>query len=89
MEGGEANVINNPEGGRTTPSVVALAKNGERMVGQIAKRQANTNPENTVFAVQRLIGRKYDSAIVQQDLKILPYKIEKAANGDAGPSESS
>jgi len=83
MEGGEPYVITNPEGGRTTPSIVALAKNGERMVGQIAKRQAITNPENTVFAVKRLIGRKYDSAIVQKDIKILPYKIEKAANGDA------
>ncbi|MGD9248369.1 MAG: Hsp70 family protein, partial [Desulfobacteraceae bacterium] len=83
MEGGEPVVINNPEGGRTTPSIVALAKNGERLVGQIAKRQAITNPENTVFAVKRLIGRKYDSAVVQKDIKSLPYKIEKAANGDA------
>jgi molecular chaperone DnaK len=83
MAGGEPLVIANPEGGRTTPSMVALAKNGERLVGQIAKRQAITNPENTVFAVKRLIGRKYDSAIVQHDIKTLPYKIEKAANGDA------
>jgi molecular chaperone DnaK len=82
MEGGEAKVINNAEGGRTTPSIVAVSEKGERMVGQIAKRQAITNPENTVFGVKRLIGRKYDSAEVQKDIKILPYKIEKAGNGD-------
>ena len=82
MEGGEANVINNPEGGRTTPSVVAVSEKGERLVGQIAKRQAITNPENTVFGVKRLIGRKYDSPEVQKDIKILPYKMEKADNGD-------
>ncbi|MGD8209712.1 MAG: molecular chaperone DnaK [Desulfobacterales bacterium] len=83
MEGGEPRIITNPEGGRTTPSIVALAKNGERLVGQIAKRQAITNPQNTVFSVKRLIGRKYDSAIVHKDIETLPYKIEKAANGDA------
>jgi len=82
MEGGEAKVITNPEGGRTTPSIVAVSKSGERMVGQIAKRQAITNPENTVFAVKRLIGRKYHSSEVQKDMKILPYKIEQASNGD-------
>ena len=82
MEGGEANVITNAEGGRTTPSIVAVSDNGERLVGQIAKRQAVTNPENTVFGVKRLIGRKYDSKEVQNDIKILPYKIEKAGNGD-------
>jgi len=82
MEGGEANVITNAEGGRTTPSVVAVSEKGERLVGQIAKRQAVTNPENTVFGVKRLIGRKYDSKEVQNDIKILPYKIEKASNGD-------
>jgi molecular chaperone DnaK len=82
MEGGDAKVITNPEGGRTTPSIVAVSDSGERLVGQIAKRQAITNPENTVFGVKRLIGRKFDSAEVQQDLKILPYKIEKASNGD-------
>ena len=82
MEGGDANVINNPEGGRTTPSMVAIAQNGERLVGQIAKRQAVTNPENTVFGVKRLIGRKFDSPEVQNDVKILPYKIEKAPNND-------
>ncbi len=82
MEGGEAKVITNPEGGRTTPSIVAVSQKGERLVGQIAKRQAITNPENTVFGVKRLIGRKYDSPEVQNDVKILPYKIEKAENGD-------
>jgi molecular chaperone DnaK len=82
MEGGDANVITNPEGGRTTPSMVAITDSGERLVGQIAKRQAVTNPENTVFGVKRLIGRKWDSKEVQDDIKVLPYKIEKAANGD-------
>jgi molecular chaperone DnaK len=82
MEGKDAKVINNPEGGRTTPSIVAVSDSGERLVGQIAKRQAITNPENTVFAVKRLIGRKYDSSEVQNDIKILPYKIVKASNGD-------
>ncbi len=82
MEGNEAKVITNPEGGRTTPSIVAVSKSGERLVGQIAKRQAITNPENTVFAVKRLIGRKYASPEVQKDIKILPYKIEQASNGD-------
>ena len=82
MEGGEAKVITNPEGGRTTPSTVAVSDSGERLVGQIAKRQAITNPENTVFGVKRLIGRKYASKEVQDDIKILPYKIEEAKNGD-------
>ena len=82
MEGSEAKVITNPEGGRTTPSIVAVSESGERLVGQIAKRQAITNPENTVFAVKRLIGRKYASKEVQDDKKILPYKIEQAKNGD-------
>jgi molecular chaperone DnaK len=82
MEGGDAKIINNPEGGRTTPSMVAVADNSERLVGQIAKRQAVTNPENTVFGIKRLIGRRYDSKEVQDDIRVLPYKIEKAANGD-------
>ncbi len=82
MEGGEAKVITNPEGGRTTPSIVAVSESGERLVGQIAKRQAITNPENTVFGVKRLIGRKYESPEVQNDINILPYKIERAGNGD-------
>ena len=82
MEGGDAQIINNPEGGRTTPSMVAVAENSERLVGQIAKRQAITNPENTVFGIKRLIGRQYDSKEVQDDIRVLPYKIEKAGNGD-------
>ena len=82
MEGGDAKVITNPEGGRTTPSIVAISGSNERLVGQIAKRQAITNPENTVFAVKRLIGRKFSSKEVQHDVKILPYKIEEASNGD-------
>ena len=82
MEGSDAKVITNPEGGRTTPSIVAISDNGERLVGQIAKRQSITNPEHTVFAVKRLIGRKYASKEVQDDIKILPYKIEQASNGD-------
>ena len=84
MEGGDAKIIENPEGGRTTPSMVAISDNQERLVGQIAKRQAVTNPENTVFGIKRLIGRKYDSAEVQKDITVLPYKMEKAANGDVG-----
>jgi molecular chaperone DnaK len=82
MEGGDAKVITNAEGGRTTPSIVAVNDSGERLVGQIAKRQAVTNPENTVFGVKRLIGRKFESKEVQDDIKILPYKMEKASNGD-------
>ena len=82
MEGGDATVITNPEGGRTTPSIVAINEGGERLVGQIAKRQAITNPENTVFGVKRLIGRKYASKPVQDDIKVLPFKIEQASNGD-------
>jgi molecular chaperone DnaK len=83
MDGGDPKVITNPEGGRTTPSVVAITESGERLVGQIAKRQAITNPENTVFGVKRLIGRKYVSREVQYDRKVLPYKIDEASNGDA------
>jgi molecular chaperone DnaK len=82
MEGDEAKVIPNAEGGRTTPSIFAVSEGNERRVGQIAKRQAITNPENTVFGVKRLIGRKFDSPEVQQDIKVLPYAIEAAANGD-------
>ncbi|MDY6881281.1 MAG: molecular chaperone DnaK [Thermodesulfobacteriota bacterium] len=82
MEGGEPVVIANQEGSRTTPSMVAFTDSGERLVGQAAKRQAVTNPENTVFAVKRLIGRKFNSAEVQKDIKILPYQITKAGNGD-------
>ncbi|HXY55298.1 MAG TPA: molecular chaperone DnaK [Nitrospirota bacterium] len=83
MEGGEPVVIPNSEGSRTTPSVVAVTESGERLVGQIAKRQAITNPDNTIFSIKRLIGRKYDSQEVTAARKHLPYKIVKAANGDA------
>ncbi|HSB34657.1 MAG TPA: molecular chaperone DnaK [Nitrospirota bacterium] len=83
MEGGEPVVIANSEGSRTTPSVVAITDSGERLVGQIAKRQAITNPDNTIFSIKRLIGRKYDTAEVQEARKHLPYKIVKADNGDA------
>jgi len=82
LENGDAKVIANPEGGRTTPSIVAVTEAGERLVGQIAKRQAITNPNNTVFGIKRLIGRRYDSKEVQEDIKNLPYKIEQASNGD-------
>ena len=82
MEGSDAKVITNPEGGRTTPSIVAVSDSKERLVGQIAKRQSITNPENTVFGVKRLVGRKYASKEIQDDIKILPYKIEQAENGD-------
>jgi len=83
LEGKDGNVITNEEGGRTTPSVVAITDKGERLVGQVAKRQAVTNPEHTVFGVKRLIGRKYDSTEVQEDQAVLPYGIETAPNGDA------
>ncbi|MBA3008785.1 MAG: molecular chaperone DnaK [Proteobacteria bacterium] len=80
--GGEVKIITNAEGGRTTPSIVALTESGERIVGMAAKRQAVTNPENTVFGVKRLIGRKFSSKEIQTDIPNLPYKIEAAANGD-------
>jgi molecular chaperone DnaK len=83
MEGGDPVVIANSEGSRTTPSVVAFTDSGERLVGQIARRQAITNPENTIFAVKRLIGRRYEDAMVQKAMKVLPYKIVRADNGDA------
>ncbi|MBW2104738.1 MAG: molecular chaperone DnaK [Deltaproteobacteria bacterium] len=83
MEGGDPKVIANVEGNRTTPSIVAFTDSGERLVGQAAKRQAITNPENTVYAVKRLIGRKFDSPEVQRDVKISPYKITRAKNADA------
>jgi molecular chaperone DnaK len=83
MEGGDPVVIANPEGSRTTPSVVAFTDKGERVVGQIAKRQAITNSENTIFSIKRLMGRKFSDREVQRDLKILPYKIIEAKNGDA------
>ena len=80
MEGGEPIVINNSEGGRTTPSVVAFTKDGNRLVGQVAKRQAVTNPENTLYSIKRFMGRKYDE--VSDEIKQVPYKVEKASNGD-------
>src|SRR5512147_1030332 len=83
MEGGEPVVIANAEGSRTTPSMVAFADSGEVLVGQQAKRQAVTNPENTLFAIKRLIGRKFDSDVVKRDIAISPFKIVRADNGDA------
>ena len=83
MEGGKPRVIESSEGDRTTPSIVAYTKDDEVVVGQSAKRQAVTNPENTLFAVKRLIGRKFDDAEVQKDIHMVPYKIVKADNGDA------
>src|ERR1700736_4827305 len=83
MEGKTAKVIENSEGMRTTPSIVAFTDEGERLVGQPAKRQAGTNPERTIFAVKRLIGRRYDDPMVEKDKGLVPYKIVKAGNGDA------
>src|ERR1700757_1775172 len=81
MEGGEPVVITNPEGSRLTPSVVAFTKTGERLVGQVAKRQAVTNPENTIFSIKRFMGRKFDE--VSEEMKMVPYRVVRAANGDA------
>ena len=83
MEGGKPRVIENSEGDRTTPSIVAFTKDNEVLVGQPAKRQAVTNPQNTLFAIKRLIGRKFEDEVVQRDAKMVPYKIAKADNGDA------
>ena len=83
MEGGSAKVVENAEGARTTPSMVAFANDGERLVGQSAKRQAVTNPENTLFAIKRLIGRTFEDPMTQKDKDLVPYKIVKAGNGDA------
>jgi molecular chaperone DnaK len=83
MDGGKPKVIENVEGTRTTPSIVAFAKDGERLIGQPAKRQAVTNPENTVFAVKRLIGRRFDDPLTKKDMELVPYNIVKGANGDA------
>lgn len=83
MEGGTARVIENSEGARTTPSMVSFSSSGERLVGQSAKRQAVTNPENTLFAIKRLIGRRFDDPMTQKDIDLVPYKIIKTDNGDA------
>ena len=83
MEGGKPKVIENAEGARTTPSIVAFAKDGERLIGQPAKRQAVTNPDSTVFAVKRLIGRRFDDPITKKDTELVPYHIVRGSNGDA------
>src|SRR5258707_5041389 len=83
MEGGTPKVIENSEGARTTPSVVAYQDDGEILVGASAKRQAITNPKNTLYAIKRLIGRKFEEKEVQKDINLMPYKIVKADNGDA------
>src|SRR3974377_544901 len=81
MEGGEPVVITNSEGGRMTPAVVAFTKSGERLVGQVAKRQAITNPENTIFSIKRFMGRRSDE--VSEEMKMVPYKVVRGDNGDA------
>ena len=83
IDGGKSKVIENSEGDRTTPSIVAFSDSDEVLVGQSAKRQAVTNPENTFYAVKRLIGRRFEEDAVQKDIKLVPYKIVKADNGDA------
>jgi molecular chaperone DnaK len=83
MEGGEPVVIPNAEGNRTTPSVVAFTKDGQRLVGQVAKRQAITNSENTIFSVKRFIGRKFNDPEVDRDKRLVPYKVVARSNGDA------
>ena len=83
MDGGKPKVIENAEGARTTPSIVAFAKDGERLIGQPAKRQAVTNPESTIYAVKRLIGRRFDDPVTKKDTELVPYTIVKGKNGDA------
>src|SRR5579872_4216978 len=83
MEGGKARVIENSEGDRTTPSIVAYPDDGQILVGKAAKRQAITNPKKTLFAIKRLIGRKFKDEVVQRDIKMVPYEIIAADNGDA------
>src|SRR3989449_8756300 len=82
MEGGEPQIISNAEGGRITPSVVAFTKTGERLVGQLAKRQAITNPQNTIYSIQRFLGRRFNDPEVQPRTKMVPAKIVDAAKGD-------
>src|SRR5271165_5132127 len=81
LEGGEPKVIANEEGARTTPSIVGFSKTGERLVGQVAKRQAITNPENTIFSIKRFMGRRYEE--VSEEMKMVPYKVVRGDNGDA------
>lgn len=83
MDGGKPKVIENAEGARTTPSIVAFTKDGQRLIGQPAKRQAVTNPDNTLFAIKRLIGRRFDDPMTKKDMELVPYKITKGKNGDA------
>src|SRR5260370_11039103 len=83
MEGGEPVVIPNAEGSSITPSVVAMNKSGERLVGEVAKRQAVTNPENTVYSIKRFMGRKYDDPEVDRDRRLVPFRVVRAGNGDA------
>src|SRR5918997_6429937 len=83
MDGKNAKVIENSEGGRTTPPIVAFTADGERLVGQPAKRQAVTNPKRTIFAIKRLIGRRFDDPTAKRDQELVPYKIVRADNGDA------
>ncbi|MDP9126995.1 MAG: Hsp70 family protein, partial [Pseudomonadota bacterium] len=83
MEGSQMKVIPNAEGANTTPSIVAFTGSGERLVGQAAKRQAVTNHQNTIYAVKRLVGRRFDDPMVQKDIGLMPYKIVKNSNGDA------
>jgi molecular chaperone DnaK len=84
MEGGEPRVIPNAEGARTTPSIVAVAKNGERLVGTVAKRQAVTNPDNTVYSAKRFMGRRFEDAEVERLKRVVAYEVVKRGNGDAG-----
>src|SRR5208282_2811758 len=81
MEGGEPKILENAEGQRTTPSIIAQSKTGERLVGLLAKRQAVTNPKNTIFQIKRFIGHTFDEPNVQKDIKVVPFEVQKSANG--------